>query len=118
MATFPAYAGVLYDSVRTSFDPSVERTEMERGVPKQRVLNSQVLIKIAMTLDFANPADAVRFENWYFDEIHRIDWFDFSHPLTGALVQARFEGGALGELRPAEGADRPWQQDVVLEYLR
>ncbi|KAB7767630.1 hypothetical protein [Xanthomonas maliensis] len=118
MASFPPYVGVLYDTVRSSFDPSVLRTDMERGVPKQRMLNSQVLVKIAMTLDFATPTDAIRFENWYFDEIHRIDWFEFTHPLTGMKVHARFDGGVLGELRPVEGADRPWQRDVTVEYLR
>ncbi|QHG87929.1 hypothetical protein ACCQ13_14660 [Xanthomonas sp. NCPPB 1638] len=118
MATFPAYAGVLYDTVRCSFDPSVLRTEMERGVPKQRVLNSRVLTKVAMTLDFASPTTALAFESWYFDEIRRVGWFDFLHPLSGVTLQARFENGGIGELRPAEGAERPWQRDVVVEYLR
>ncbi|MGV7185709.1 hypothetical protein [Xanthomonas axonopodis] len=118
MAAFPLYAGVLYDTLRSSFDPAVMRTEMERGVPKQRVFNTRVLMKLAMTLDFATPVDAVSFEHWYFDDIRRIGWFDFRHPLTGLTVQARFEGGSIGELRPADGADRPWQRDVVVEFLR
>ncbi|PPT26886.1 hypothetical protein [Xanthomonas arboricola] len=118
MASFPSYAGVLYDTVRSSFDAAVLRTEMERGVPKQRVLNSRVLMKLSMTLDFATPADAMAFEGWYFGVIRRIGWFDFVHPLSGAALQVRFEGGAIGELRPADGADRPWQRDVVVEYLR
>ncbi|MBB3822227.1 hypothetical protein FHT03_001090 [Xanthomonas arboricola] len=118
MAVFPSYAGVLYDTVRRSFDPAVLRTEMERGVPKQRVLNTGVLVKLAMTLDFATPADAMAFENWYFDDIRRIGWFAFVHPLGGAALQARFENGGIGELRPVEGADRPWQCDVTVEYLR
>ncbi|WP_126945712.1 hypothetical protein [Xanthomonas sp. BRIP62418] len=118
MSVFPAYAGILYDTVRRSFDPAVMRTEMERGMPKQRVTSTGVLMKLAMTLDFATPADAMAFENWYFDDIRRIGWFDFVHPLSGALLQVRFENGGIGELRPVEGADRPWQCDVTVEYLR
>ncbi|MBB2805930.1 hypothetical protein VC253_01520 [Xanthomonas campestris] len=118
MSVFPPYAGILYDTVRRSFDPAVLRTEMERGLPKQRVFNTGVLMKLAMTLDFATPADAMKFENWYFDDIRRIGWFDFVHPLSGASLQVRFENGGIGELRPVEGADRPWQCDVTVEYLR
>lgn len=118
MASLPSYVGLLYDSIRPSFDPSVARSEMERGVPKERVLNSRVLAEIAVTLDFANPVDAMSFEDWYFNDIRRVGWFDFRHPLSGQLLRGHFKAGAIGELRPVEGADRPWQRDVTMEYLR
>ena len=45
---------------------------MERGAPKQRLENSQVLIKQAMTLYFASIADVNTFDAWYFGEIKRL----------------------------------------------
>lgn len=118
MAALPGYVGVLYDSIRDRPNPSVERTEMERGVAKQRRTNTGTLISLPLTFDFATMDDAEAFLDWYFDVIRIVDFFDMTHPRTGATIRARFVGGDVGELRPAEGIDRPWQRDVQVEYLR
>lgn len=52
MATWPTYARIILDGASESFDPSIQRTEMDRGVPKQRVINSSVLMKINATILF------------------------------------------------------------------
>ena len=49
MASLPGVALVMFDGQQRTFDPSVLRTEMERGVPKQRLLNTQVLVKQSMS---------------------------------------------------------------------
>jgi hypothetical protein len=108
----------MFDGQKRTFDPSVVRTEMERGVPKQRLENSQVLIKQAMTLYFANIADVRTFDDWYFSGIERIGWFTLVHPFTGETVTGRFENGALGDLVPEEKLPEDYRMDVVMEYMR
>jgi hypothetical protein len=118
MASMPSVARVVFDGQARSFEPSVLRTEMERGVPKQRLENSQVLVKQRMTLYFTGMEAAIAFEDWYFDEIGRIDWFTMTHPFTGQAITARFENGALGQLAPDEKEAGDYRMDVVVEYLR
>ncbi|WP_313171474.1 hypothetical protein [Stenotrophomonas sp.] len=118
MAYFPTYAQILTDGFTESFDPAVERTDMERGVPKQRLINSQVLVKLSATLLFRSAADVVAFEAWYFDTIKRIGWFQLKHPRTGALITARFENGSIGTLSPLAPAFFIASRTVVMEYVR
>ena len=118
MATLPSYVTILFDGFTEDFDPSVLRTEMERGVPKQRVINSKVLAEINCRIMFESKADAASFEAWYFDTIKRIGWFDMEHPRTGVTISARFKGGNIGELVPLT-PDFSWcAREVTLEYLR
>ncbi|MBH1477313.1 MULTISPECIES: hypothetical protein [Bacillati] len=118
METLPVVARITFDGQKRSFDPSIERTEMERGVPRQRLLNSQVLVKQSMNFYFASIADVTAFETWYFDVIKRIGWFEMVHPYTGLTVKARFENGALGDLVPDEKLPGDFRMDAVVEYLR
>lgn len=118
MATFPTYVEVRFAGYGETFDPSVERTEMERGVPKQRLINSQVMQELAMTLQFKGPADLENFEDWYFDEIKRIGWFSMAHPRTGQTITARFKGGSIGTLTPLIPGFKLSTRDVVVEYIR
>jgi len=101
-----------------SWEPAVERTEMERGVPKQRLVNSQVLAKLRVSLYFATSAAADEFDAWYFDDIKRIGWFDFRHPRNGRMLRVRFEGGAVGELVLVDETAFDTTRQVTLEYLR
>lgn len=118
MATFPAYVGILFAGYGEEADPAVERTEMERGVPVQRLLNSGVMVDVAATLLFSSSADITAFEDWYYDTISRIGWFDMPHPRTGATVTARFKGGSIGRLVPRNPQFNRATRAVVLEYLR
>lgn len=118
MAEFPSYAEVLFAGYTESFDPSVARTDMERGVPKQRLLNSQVLMKVNATIFFRSAADVAAFEDWYFDTIGRIGWFTMTHPRTDATVTARFDSGSIGTLTPLHTLFRVAKRELVIEYLR
>jgi len=118
MASLPAVARVMFDGQKRSFEPSVLRTEMERGVPKQRLLNTQVLVKQAMVLYFSSIADWETFDTWYMGDIKRIGWFTLIHPFTGKQITARFENGALGDLVPDEKLPGDYRMDAVVEYLR
>jgi len=118
MAIFPNDICILTGSYGESFDPSVERTEMERGVPKHRLVNTQVLAKIKCSLLFNSSANVDAFEVWYFQTIGRIGWFTVDHPRTSAPITARFENGALGELAAVNNNRKRWRREVTLEYLR
>ena len=118
MADFPTYACIMRDGYSESFDPSVLRTEMERGLPKERLLNSQVLMKINATLLFKSKEDVSNFETWYFDTIKRIGWFNMKHPRTGNTIYARFEGGNIGSLSPLAPRFFAASREVIIEYLR
>lgn len=118
MAALPSYVTVRMTGFSESFDASVQRTEMERGMPKQRLLNTQVLQKLNVSLLMATAEQAEDFIDWYLDTIKRIGFFTMRHPRTGATISVRFEGGSIGELRSISGTDGLWQRDVVVEYLR
>lgn len=118
MTSLPPVARVIFDGQVRSFDPSVLRTEMERGVPKQRLENSQVLVKQSMAIYFESIAGVEAFEAWYFDEIKRIGWFTMVHPYTGKTITARFEGGVVGQLSPDDKFTGDYRMEVVVEYLR
>lgn len=98
--------------------PSVERVEMERGAPKERLVNSQVRSEVSATFRFRSKADAVAFENWYITVIRVIGSFTMEHPLTGATITARFIAGDIGELVPLDPMFRDSARQVRLEYMR
>ena len=119
MAAYPDYIGVLLDSTTAEkdSDPSVVRTEMERGVPKQRILNQAVLTTLTFTALFQSQEDVASYDAWYFDTIGRIGWFDFVHPRTGQTLQARYVGGARGTLTPVTARFAIATRDQTIEYL-
>lgn len=118
MATFPDYVGFEFGSYAESFDPSIERTEMERGPPKQAVRNSRVMARIDAALLFKSKQAAADFESWYFGTIRRSGWFDMQHPRTGQAIQARFVGGDIGRLEPLDPLFETSRRVVAIEYLR
>lgn len=119
MSSLPSYAKILFDGYGETFDPAVLRTEMERGVPIERTLNSDVIEEAAVSLYFATKADHAAFETWYFTTIKRIGYFDWRHPRLGVVVQARFKGGNIGQLSPITGAFRGIvRTGAILEYMR
>lgn len=118
MAALPTYVEIRFSGYGETFDPSVERTEMERGVPKERLINSQVMQELSMTLQFKGAANLQSFEDWYFDVIKRIGWFSMLHPRTGQPITARFKGGAIGTLVPLIPGFKLSTREVVIEYLR
>jgi len=118
MAEFPEYVTIRFAGYGEEFDPSVERVEMERGVSKMRLVNSQVMQELHATLQFKSASEAQAFEDWYFETIHRIGWFGMLHPRTKQRITARFKNGAIGRLTPLMTQFKFSVRDVVLEYLR
>ena len=118
MHALPDYVAIRFPDYGETPDPSVERTEMERGVPKQRILNTHVLVGIQAAFLFRSAADAESFEAWYYDTLKRIDWFTMTHPRTRQPVTARFVGGDIGTLTPLSPEFAKSFRVVSLEYLR
>lgn len=119
MATWPSYARVMFDGYGEEFDPGILRTEMERGVPIERVVNTDVIEEVGVSLYFSTKEDHAAFESWYFTTINRIGWFEWRHPRLGVVVSARFKGASIGRLQPVSGAFRGIVRDgVTLEYVR
>lgn len=117
MSQLPAYVHVLLDGFGETPDPSVERTEMERGMAKQRIINTDVVVAVAATFLFDTLADHAAFMTWYRTDIVRVAFFGMAHPLTGEALQARFVGGDIGTLQSGQATGKGWRRSVKLEYL-
>lgn len=118
MNQLPSTTTVMMDGFAESVDPGIERTEMERGVPKQRIVNARVMARIKVSLYFATSAAADEFDSWYFDTLKRIGWFAFRNPRNGRELTVRFEGGSVGELTLIDDSGFDSKRAVILEYLR
>ena len=120
-ATWPTYARVSVGSFSEHPSPVVMRSEMERGVPKQRRIASDSLVSIPLTVFFTTRADAANFETWFYTQINGgADFFLWKNPRTDQIVSARIVGGDIGALTPSHGT---WkrehcQRSMTLEYLR
>lgn len=118
MAQLPDYVIMLLDEAGEEFDPGVVKSEMERGLPKMRVGTSRVVVSVSAALLFDSAEDAGRFEDWYFNDIRRIGFFDWVDPRTGSVRTGRFKDGAIGKLVPTIAEYAQSKRSVTLEYLR
>lgn len=116
MATFPTYVKLGWRDSGDSHRPIVDRAEMDRGVPKQRVNASDVLVTVPLTLLFDSATDANNFESWFYSL--GMGWFDFTLPRNNTVVPARIVGGDIGTLVPLRGDWVYAKRQVRLEYLK
>ena len=122
---FPSDVPVVLGSFSEDRSSVVLRSEMERGVPKQRRMASDALVQVKVTLQFKTQAHANTFEAWFDSAAGAgggADWFAWVHPRTGQTVQARVMGGTLGPLTPVHGTWRTGLQrcrrDATFEYIK
>lgn len=119
MATFPAWVRYDWRDMTETPDSVVERTEMERGKPKQRRIASDARIEVQITLHFDSSAEVAAFEAWFYDDINAgQDTFDWLHPRTGQVVQANVVGGELGALKFLQRTLQAATRTFKLEYWR
>lgn len=96
----------------------VERVEMERGMPKQRRTNSDILVRMPLTVYFDTKAEAAAFWAWFKDDINAgADYFTIAHPRTGATVTARVVGGQLGPLTFEQRTLEASYRTLQIEWL-
>lgn len=118
MAALPSYVKVLRDGAGEEFDPGVVVSEMEKGLAKMRVGQSRVMVEVAATLQFETKQASLDFEDWYFNTIKRIGWFDWHDKRAGVTRSVRFKSGSIGRLEPLAAGYRYAKRSVTLEYLR
>ncbi|WP_272971037.1 hypothetical protein [Comamonas terrigena] len=118
MAELPSYVRILRDGAGVQFDPGVLASEMERGLAKMRVSQSRVVVQVAATLYFRTRKDSLSFEDWYFNTIKRIGWFNWRDKRSGTVRSVRFKGGDIGNLEPLSAGFGHSKRSVTLEYLR
>lgn len=118
MADFPAHLKLDLSGYGEGEDPSVLRTEMERGVPKERLINSDVMAKLKGTVLFLTKQDIEDFDTWYFDTIKRIGWFNIRHPRTRQILSVRLIAGKRGELTAIKAGFGIASRALEMEYLR
>ena len=117
MAAFPAVKHYA-DSFKESRGTALRRTPMETGPAKQALHQSRVLITVSMKLAFFSKAEFDSFMTFFTTTVKQgADWFDWTHPRSGATLQARFVGGqelgAVDHLRATlDLIDLP----ILLEY--
>lgn len=118
MAALPSYVKLLRDDAGEEFDPGVVVSEMEKGLAKMRVGQSRVVVSVSATLLFETRQASLDFDNWYFNTIKRIGWFDWHDKRANVTRSVRFQGGAIGRLEPLAAGYRYAKRAVTLEYLR
>lgn len=118
MSVWPSYAKVVTDGFGETPRPAVKRTEMERGMPRQELVNRRVMVEVSVTVQFESAADASSFEDWYYNDIKRIGFFTFRHPRTRETLSVRIKGGDIGTLTPVTAGFGTTRRNFTLEYLR
>lgn len=114
--TLPSYVLMGWKDMGEQHKPVVERSEMDRGIPKQRRIAADTIVTVTATLFFNSKVNAENFETWFYSE--GMGWFDFTLPRTGAVTQGRIVGGDIGTLVPATKTWAYSQRQVKLEYVR
>lgn len=121
MAAFPSTLKVL---IGTSESPSpvVARSEMERGVAKQRRIAADSVVTVPIEVIFFTKQQAADFETWFYDNTTGAQggaaWFDWTDPRTLTTVQARIVGGELGPLIPVRDNYNLSRRTMTLEFVR
>lgn len=118
MAAFPSNLKVL---IGTSENPSpvVARSEMERGVAKQRRIAADSIVVVPIEVIFFTKQQAADFETWFYTDINGgADFFDWTDPRTLTTVQARIIGGELGPLVPVRDNYNLSRRTMTLEFVR
>lgn len=118
MSNFPQYVDIIFDGYKESVpNPSVRRTEMERGPAFQEVQNRRVYQNITFTILFTSKQDIDAFDDWYANDIKRAAFFTMRHPRRGVSIQARFPEGKIGDLNPVRSGFGLATRTLEVEYM-
>lgn len=94
MATFPSYAKILFRDYNKKRESSLLRSDMESGPPKQARYKYNVMEVHSVRIYLSSKANFQSFESWYKNDISDgSGWFNFTDPITGSTIQARFRDG-------------------------
>lgn len=100
MAAFPTVKH-YWNDFHEQEGSALRRTQMETGPAKQAKHQSRVLITVSMKLAFFSKAEFDAFMTFFRTTVNRgADWFDWTHPRSGTVFQARFVAGQ--EMAPVD----------------
>lgn len=119
MPALPSYVKLGWRETSEAPAPVVVRSEMERGVPKQRRISADTMVTVPLRLYFDTKQQSVDFEEWFFGDIEGgAVAFDWTNPRSGLVVQAKVVNGDIGQLKPGNKTWAYAYRDVKFEYLR
>jgi hypothetical protein len=119
MPAFPHHLCTILHAGGERAAPVVLRSEVERGIPRQRRAAADTLVQVSLQLGFETAQASADFDAWFYGEaLAGAAWFDFTNPRTNAVVQARVVGGDLGGLTPLAEAYRVAERSIEIEYVR
>ncbi len=119
MAAFPTYLDYSWRDFSESEQSMVIRSEMDRGVPKQRRILSDTMVSVTINVHFRSKKQESDFMTWFDSAIGSgTDWFSWYHPRMETYVIARIVAGSLGPLKPDNKSWSTSQRSMTLEYLR
>lgn len=118
MATWPATALIGFPQGEEP-GTALMRSDMERGVAKQRRVAADVTVTQETTVYFKSKQHAIDWETWFYSTIgagaDRFDWVDLR---TGVTRQVRIKEGKPGVLKPATVNWAYSQRTLTLEWQR
>jgi len=115
MAAFPD-GKLLHSGFKQSTMADVLRTPMDSGPPKQALLSSRKYKEFDVTYNFTK-AEFIAFNTFVEDTILFIGSFDWTDPLSEAVVTARIIGGDVSDAQPLNPHLENWIVRMRLEVL-
>lgn len=104
MPTLPSYAKIMAAGYAEQPQPTVLRTEMESGPPKQARVVSRGMVVRPVQLRIDTLANYLAWRTWVKDTLQGgALWFDYTDPLTATTLSARLINGQY-EAAPGNGA--------------
>lgn len=109
-----AYTKFFSSEMAVQNQPSVRRTVMSDGLPKQAQRYSRTLEQFSMVY-FMSNAQFVSFRSWWDSTAnHGTEWFNFTNPITDAVEDGRIINGAYTAV-PFTGQQTHWRISMVVE---
>lgn len=117
MAAFPIASNRIVADYTETPQPAIERSPMERGIPKQRRITSDIRVELAVTVAFLSKSEDAAFKSWFYSTINAGEsFFDFVQPNTKATVQARIVNGDIGTLMADRSTLDLFRRTFKVEY--
>ena len=114
--TFPSYAKLQLAGFSQQRESALMRTEMESGPPRQAKVRSRIMVTRNARIYLATLADFQAFETWYASDCNLgASWFNFTDPVNGNVIQARFVGGGYTAQPMGVGGLNGWMIDLKIE---
>lgn len=120
MASLPSYVKFQLPGAGEQPSDIVQRSAVERGVPRTRRIASDVLMTISVRIVFFSVSEAMGFRDWYYSPTGGAagaGWFDWVDPRTNTTRSVRFVSSSMGALLALAGSFRISEQSCAIEYV-